>query len=106
MVRFDERSHIPHADRVPPAVVTLIPPVVGRGSRWTWEWMAIPDLRRHRELHAVLRDVLSTADRIEAAPSWEVVAAALTGAWERHRAESAHRELPRLEVERPRPVSV
>jgi hypothetical protein len=61
--------------------------------------VVVPDLRQHREIYAVLRDVLKRADRLEVRPSWEVVAAALTGAWERYRAASEHAPLPDLEVE-------
>jgi hypothetical protein len=104
MVCFDESSRIPHVDHRPAAVIALIGPVAERG--WRWEWVAMPDRSRRRAIDTVVRDVLATADRLATPPSWEVVAAALMGTWERHRVEAGHRELPPIEVERPRPAGV
>jgi hypothetical protein len=103
---FDESLRIPHVDRCPAAVIALIGPVAERGLRWRWEWVAMPDSTRRHAIDAVVRDVLATADRLETLPSWEVVAAALMGTWERHRVEAGHPELPPIEVQRPRRAGV
>jgi hypothetical protein len=99
MVRFDGRPRLASLHRLPPAVIALSPPSADRG--WTWEWLAVPDLRRHREMEAVVRDVLARVERFSPAPGWEVVAAAVTKAWERRRATASHRRVPRLDVEPP-----